>query len=127
MGTTPDMILTSVDFPAPLSPSRPTTSPLADVEGHVLEHRVRTVVLRHAFKADEAAAPGQCAVRGLEWAWSCRLPFHELVEYGGDHDRQAEEQLDVEAGRIAEYEAVLDDQDQRGADDHADDRTSSAG
>src|SRR6266498_4224476 len=74
------------------------------------------------------AAPPRRTAWAPRWsACSCRLALHELVEDRGDDDRDAEEQLDVEAGCVAQDESVLDGEDEGRSHDHAGHRATATG
>ena len=54
--TSPTAIFTSVDLPAPFGPSRPTSSPSADLEVDALQRLDRAVALREPADGESSAA-----------------------------------------------------------------------
>src|SRR6185503_7679087 len=116
-------ILISVDLPAPLSPTRPTDSPSATSrftflsawtpEYHLCRpwHRMIGCFIVHLYLyLDCACGPAQ-----------------PCIADNGDHREQADGELEPIGIDVAEHHAVVDNANEEGADDPAQDSADAAG
>src|SRR3954451_12102092 len=105
------MILISVDLPAPLSPSRPSTSPL---------RRCR-LTSRSAVTGPKRLPT--CSTRRTSSDSDTASPPHAAdvdVDHHRDEDRHAEDEVEVVGVDALERQAVAQDAEEQRADQRAD-------
>src|SRR5438270_13145541 len=108
------MILTSVDLPAPLSPSRPRTSPLRRCRlmsrsAVIGPNRLATCSIR---STSSSAVVGP-TIRSPASVWSATArpqayPPHQHIQRHGENDRDPQPQVHIGGGDALEVEAVLE-------------------
>src|SRR5690242_11579351 len=111
----PEMILISVDLPAPLSPSRPSTSPL---------RRCRSMLRSAVTGPKRLATPSTRRTSPLLVPSSDTAPPAYAADVDVDHhrqqDRQAEDEVQVVGVDALEHQAVAQDAEEDRADQRAD-------
>src|SRR5687767_5339918 len=113
-GTAPDSTLISVDFPAPLSPSRPTISFWCTVRFTCSSARTRPYdLLMFSMRISSSA---MALVPGLMPAFESGVQGHHAEDDGADED------VVGESGHADQYDAVAHDPENENADHSADDR-----
>src|SRR5689334_3624203 len=127
------MILTSVDLPAPLSPSRPRTSPLRrwrfkSRSAVIGPKRLETCSSR-STSSSAVAGPTRCspAVACSGTARPGPNPADEHIQEHCDDDRDAQVQVLVVGIDALERQPVLEDSDEESAQERADDGALAAG
>src|SRR5262245_37079213 len=119
---TPERMLISVDFPAPLSPTRPSASPrlkssvtpfsACTPEYHLCRLRTEmmaSLVIALRLHLDRAGAPA-----------------HPGISDDGEDGEHADCELEPVSVNLRKHQPVVDDTDQRRADDAAGDRADAA-
>src|SRR3954468_2296306 len=107
----PEIVLISVDLPAPLSPSRPSTSPLPR----------RRLMSRSAVtgpKRLDTCSTTRTSSAGTAAPLSYPPDVH--VDDHRDQDRDAEDEVQVVRVDALEYQAVTQDAQEEGAEERAD-------
>src|SRR3954471_1118350 len=106
----PEMIFISVDLPAPLSPSRPSTPPLRSVR----------LSSRSAVTGPKRLAT--CSTRRASSATAAPLPDPPDVDvdHHREQDRDAEDEVQVVSVDPFERQPVAQDAEEQGADQGAD-------
>src|SRR5665213_297354 len=121
------MVLISVDFPAPLSPSRPSTSPFfrCRLTSRSAVTGPKLLAMCSTRKTSSGAATGatMCSA-GIAWSAKARLPSRAPdvdVDPHGEQDRETEVEDEVVGVHAFDREAVLEDAQEEGADQRSDD------
>src|ERR1700754_4370552 len=119
------MILISVDLPAPLSPSRPRTSPLRRCR--LMSRSAVTGPKRLATfstRSTSSSARASCGWTTRSSANAAPLPHATDVDVDdhGEEDRHAEDEVQVVGVDALQGQAVAQDAQEEGADEGADRR-----
>src|SRR3954463_2966333 len=112
----PEMILMSVDLPAPLSPSSPSTSPLP---------RCRSMFCSAVTGPKRLATPS--TRRTSSDAAATAHPPHVDVDHHRDQDRDAQDEVQVVRVDALQSQAVAQDAEEQRAEQRADRRPLAAG
>src|SRR3954452_3125162 len=107
----PEMVLISVDLPAPLSPSRPSTSPLP---------RCRLISRSAVTGPKRLATPS--TRRTSSDAAATAHPPHVDVDHHGDQDRDAQDEVQIVGVDALERQAVAQDAQEQRAEQRPDRR-----
>src|SRR5436305_7660675 len=127
------MILTSVDLPAPLSPSNPSTSPLRRCRlrsrSAVIGPKRLAMCSRRSTSSDAELGPTMCSSATVWSGTSGPGPnaTDKHVQAHGDDDRDPEVEILVVGVHALERQPVLEDPDEQSAEQRADDRALAAG
>src|SRR4051794_9286830 len=125
----PEMILIRVDLPAPLSPSRPSTSPLRRCR--LMSRSAVTGPKRFATFSTRSTSSDARASSGRTTRSSANpapLPHPGDVDVDdhGDEDRHAEDEVEVVGVDALQRQAVAQDAEEERADEGADGRALTA-
>src|SRR5436305_10203077 len=122
------MILTSVDLPAPLSPSNPSTSPLRRCKlrsrSAVIGPKRLAMCSSRSTSSDAELGPTMCSSATVRSGTPGSGPdaADKHVQAHGDDDRDTEIEVLVVRVHALERQAVLKDPDEQSAEQRADDR-----
>src|SRR4051794_18199918 len=126
----PEMILISVDFPAPLSPSSPSTSPLRRCR--LMSRRAVTGPKRLATcSTRRTSSEARASSAGTTRSSSTAAPLSHASDVDVDdhraEDRPAEDEVQVVGVDALERQAVAQDPEEQRADQRPDRRALAAG
>src|SRR5579872_793635 len=132
---TPESVFISVDFPAPLSPSRQSTSlaltfietPFSATTGPKVLTMSRTSMSGGPPFATAAEEFAPCSVMLIASPSAYDPPPDQVVEQDRDQQHGAEENAEPIVRRAGEQDAHLDDAEDERAETSADDRAIAAG
>src|ERR1700686_33879 len=127
------MVLISVDLPAPLSPSRPSTSPFfrcrLTSRSAVTGPKALAMCSTRSTSSGAATGSTMCSA-GIAWSANAGPPSrapHVDVDPHREQDRQPEVEVEVVGVDALEREAVLQHAEEQRAEQRADDRARPAG